>query len=443
MKTRLINIKLCGFKSINEPIELQFANKTLDKHFFEQSNVKAIYGTNGVGKSAIALALDIYKKTILNDKFLTVESANGYLEKIINNQNKNAYIDLYFALFDGKNISIFHHSIGYKLVDKELLIDYEKLLFVNGMTWGNQSNEEIVYSVKNGQIEQLFDVSDEYAQEIKNSSANLLDSSSLLIKCIQAQKKVSKTAINDLKMMVFTNSLLVFVAFLNVFINNEDSNRANSNKFKMAFDLIKESDSKALDDKGDLLFYDDVAVINEKNVETYRALTNRITEFIRIFKPNLVEIKVETVPVDSVGNVVCKRKLIYDNGAEVYSQYESSGIKRLIKMFPILSSQSLAGVVFIDEFDANIHDVYLCKLIEYFIDYSDAQLIFTTHNLGPMEVLGNSDLKHTIDFINGSKITSWRKNGNYSVVNVYRNGAIPNCPFNISPADFVGVFEEK
>ncbi len=442
MKTRLINIKLCGFKSIDEPIELQFANKTIDKHFFEQSNVKAIYGTNGVGKSAIALALDIYKKTILDDKYLTVESANGYLEKIINNKTKKAFLDLYFALYDGSSISIFHHTIGYKLVDKELFIDFEVFSLVNGNTWGNEANEKVIYSVKNGQIDRLFNVSDDYKHQIKNTSANLLNSSSLLIKCIQASKDTKRT-IEDLQMLIYTNSLLVFTAFLNVFINSEDNNRMNANKIKMAFEMIEKGKNKDLIGKNDLPFYDDVSVINQNNVETFKALTERTADFIRIFKPDLVEIKVETEPADLSGNVTCRRKLIYANGTEVYSQYESSGIKRLIKMFPVLSSQSLGGVVFIDEFDANIHDVYLCKLIEYFIQYSDAQLVFTTHNLGPMEVLGNSDLKHTIDFINGSKITSWRKNGNYSVVNVYRNGAIPNCPFNISPADFVGVFEEK
>jgi len=71
---------------------------------------------------------------------------------------------------------------------------------------------------------------------------------------------------------------------------------------------------------------------------------------------------------------------------------------------------------------------------------ASGQLIFTVHNLGPMEILSNVSLKHTIDFLNGSEITSWKRNGNYSVVRLYRSGAIKNCPFSINAATFVKTF---
>ena len=114
-----------------------------------------------------------------------------------------------------------------------------------------------------------------------------------------------------------------------------------------------------------------------------------------------------------------------------------------MKLYPVLAVLENGGIAFIDEFDSNIHDVYLCKIIEYAINYTKGQLIFTTHNLGPMEVLDKSGVKHSIDFINNSQVSSWKRNGNYSVVKVYRGGAIPNCPFNIDAADFVKVFGEK
>lgn len=38
----------------------------------------------------------------------------------------------------------------------------------------------------------------------------------------------------------------------------------------------------------------------------------------------------------------------------------------------------------LDEFDSNIHDVYLCALLEYLMEYGKGQLCFTTHNVGPM-----------------------------------------------------------
>ena len=100
------------------------------------------------------------------------------------------------------------------------------------------------------------------------------------------------------------------------------------------------------------------------------------------------------------------------------------------------------NVVFIDELDANIHDVYLCKLLEYFIQFGKGQLCFTTHNLGPMEVLESS--KKSIDFLSRDcTIVPWIKNGNYSVKALYSKGMIEKSPFNLESFSFLGMFEGK
>lgn len=54
------------------------------------------------------------------------------------------------------------------------------------------------------------------------------------------------------------------------------------------------------------------------------------------------------------------------------------------------------GIVFIDEFDSNLHDVYLCALLEYLAEYGEGQLCFTTHNVGPMDIL--KQYNKSIDF---------------------------------------------
>lgn len=88
------------------------------------------------------------------------------------------------------------------------------------------------------------------------------------------------------------------------------------------------------------------------------------------------------------------------------------------------------GIVFIDEFDSNIHDVYLCALLEYLMEYGKGQLCFTTHNVGPMDVLKHH--KKSIDFLSEDhEIYSWTTSGNYSPSKLYRNGMIEGSPFNI------------
>ena len=97
-------------------------------------------------------------------------------------------------------------------------------------------------------------------------------------------------------------------------------------------------------------------------------------------------------------------------------------------------------IVFIDELDSNLHDVYLCALLEYLMEYGEGQLCFTTHNIGPMDILKHN--KKSIDFLSiDHKIYSWTASGHYSPSKLYRNGMIEGSPFNVDSIDFISVFE--
>ena len=95
-------------------------------------------------------------------------------------------------------------------------------------------------------------------------------------------------------------------------------------------------------------------------------------------------------------------------------------------------------IVFIDEMDSNINDIYLCKLVEFFVQYGEGQLCFTTHNTSPMAIL--KECKNSIDFLSSdNRIISWKRNGNFSPEKLYRNGMIEYLPFNIEAEDFIGI----
>ncbi len=110
-------------------------------------------------------------------------------------------------------------------------------------------------------------------------------------------------------------------------------------------------------------------------------------------------------------------------------------------MYSALCDLEEGKIVFIDEFDANLHDVLLVKLVDYIKQYSNGQFIFTTHNLAPMDILQKA--KHSIDFLSpDSRITSWKKNGNYTAASLYSKGLIEYSPFNLEAFNFLGVFGE-
>ena len=130
--------------------------------------------------------------------------------------------------------------------------------------------------------------------------------------------------------------------------------------------------------------------------------------------------------------------MVYDD-YRIDSEFESTGIKKLIKLFAYLKEMVNGSIVFIDEFDSNLHDVYLCALLEYLMEYGEGQLCFTTHNVGPMDILKQN--KMSIDFLSEDhKIYPWKNNGNCSPSNLYRKGLINGTHFNIDFVDFIDVF---
>ncbi len=64
----LLNIGVSGIKGIKNEVKLDFYKKTVDKKFNpEKYRIKAIYGENGSGKSALITAVKIFQELCLQE----------------------------------------------------------------------------------------------------------------------------------------------------------------------------------------------------------------------------------------------------------------------------------------------------------------------------------------------------------------------------------------
>lgn len=178
--------------------------------------------------------------------------------------------------------------------------------------------------------------------------------------------------------------------------------------------------------------------VNKDKIELFEKEVRKLFEFLRIFKHDLQDIQIDH---RDIGNDVyqCSLSIKYSDYA-IDAEFESTGIKKLIKLFTYFNKMVNGGIVFIDEMDSNLHDVYLCALLEYLMEYGNGQLCFTTHNIGPMDILKRNKL--SIDFLSvNHQIYSWKTSGNYSPSKLYRNGMIEGSPFNVYSIDFIGAFQ--
>jgi hypothetical protein len=234
-------------------------------------------------------------------------------------------------------------------------------------------------------------------------------------------------------------SLSVFASSIHVEIDEADDHRDD------AYQKLKKLNSdNILHEQEDLTIYNWASTAAHKTTETiisrnqlplFQKHIERLSAFVRIFKPNLKKIDLETKEFGDF--FICHRVMEYE-GFRLDEEYESRGIKKLIRLFNILDAASMGYIVFIDELDSNINDIYLDKLIEYFTYYGKGQLCFTAHNLSPMSVLRNS--KCAISFISGvNTVHTWTSKGNQNPEHAYRDGFIEDSPFNVDASDFLGV----
>ena len=416
MKVFMLSFKVNGVKNIEKEIEINFYNKTLKRFSPCGSNVKGIFGPNGIGKTSIIKGMDILRKISLNDNYLTNDFNLIILDKIINKKIEKANLEIEFLIIDSnKKKSRYVHSITIAITSpKEIKILSENIKKKDPNT--DQIVGEIL--IENGIIKNDSLHKDDLKSEIVDITKNLLEKRSIV-------NIVKPSALKSLDL----EKIRYFYRKLHIKIDREDSH--------LGYALM---DNPL---KDDIPFNDSVGnydmIISKNNLQIFEDYLKRMTKFLKIFKPNLRNIEYEKK--EGKEEYYINILFVYDDYKVDY-EFESMGIKNLFSLFTYFRALSEDEVVVIDEIDTSIHDIYLNKLIEFFAVDGKGQLVFTAHNITLLQTL--KKYKHSIDFINENmEVVSWIKNGNSSPFKSYKDGYIKGLPFNIKEYDFLEIFSQE
>jgi hypothetical protein len=459
MKTYISEISLYGVKNIEKEVQLDFYNVRIPKKFvLSNSNIKAIYGENGSGKSGIIHAVDIYFRLVSERNFLTDSIGRNYLDEIINKNTKTFSFRVVFVFYDEKNENKVEGRYEHRIIisrdnDNNYHINRESLSRYPLRT-SDPLMRKVLLDIEDGVIKNSS-ISGIQFDNLVEKTKNLLKSRSIVNLFIEdILLNVNDQSKNErVKYIDYFQILLPFIFLrfgISVVMDTEDrhdnylrseyrimsdSTETNQDPVEsnLNLEIFRNYYNRTINDKKDWIL--------KENEDKYYAKISRMTNFIKLFKRDLQTIRIESKENGEI--LVCEKVFEYKNGLKIHIEFESTGIKKLVRLFEAFENLDHGGIVFIDEFDANLHDVYLSRIVEYFSLFGTGQLCFTTHNLGPMEYLRNKH-KYSIDFLSSNQeITSWVKKGNYSVVNLYRDGMIENAPFNIDSTDFIGIFNTK
>ena len=416
MKIFMLSFKVNGVKNIEKDIEINFYNKTLKRFSPCGSNIKGIFGPNGIGKTSIIKGMDILRKISLNDNYLTNDFNLIILDKIINKKIEKASLEIEFLVIDDKKKkSRYVHSITIAITSpKEIKILFENIKKKDPNT--DQVLGEIL--IENGIIKNDSLHKDDLKSEIVDITKNLLEKRSIV-------NIVKPSVLKSIDL----EKIRYFYRKLHIKIDREDSH--------LGYALM---DNPL---KDDIPFNDSIGnydmIISKNNLPIFEDYLRRMTEFLKIFKPNLRNIEYEKK--EGKEEYYINILFVYDDYKVDY-EFESMGIKNLFSLFTYFRALSEDEVVVIDEIDTSIHDIYLNKLIEFFAVDGKGQLVFTAHNITLLQTL--KKYKHSIDFINENmEVISWIKNGNSSPFKSYKDGYIKGLPFNIKEYDFLEIFSQE
>ncbi len=443
MNTYVLRFTTKGIKNIDKLTSVDFYNNSISKGKainLDKKNVKGIFGINGAGKSAYMLAMDIYNTMTIKSDYLVQDVIKNKLEKLINKSTKELFLENIFAVSKEDDEYKVYEVLKHTIIINYFLNDFNQKTFsVNEKLErliGNTINSEYeeIYRVNGGQlvINDKFPNNDWYFYEYSNR----LEQSSLVSYTLNSLSKNQEEDLNNKKLLWY-----LFVSYYNsfttkVFIDNEDLQE----NYVLDDVIIKKND-KSLDlfrndDKYIISFKIMDDIVKKDKFESYKKQVSKLKEFIQILNPNLKDIRIdEKIDGDYYR---CNKVFVYDD-YEVDEDCESTGIKRIIKMYAYINLAIKGSKVFIDELDANISGVFLDKLLEFFAENGKGQLCFTSHNILSMNIL--KQYKNTITvFGETGKVVNIVKNGHYQPVNLFYEGFIEDSPFNINSFDFFKSF---
>ena len=447
MRCVINRIILSGAKNIDKEITILFTNKTINaKTDFSKYNVKAIYGPNGAGKSGIIAAMYIYKSLIVGVDGLNDRVFTRFINETINKATKSLKIDITFSIINEtspKKITTYRHYIELSNKNDNVYIKSEVLKKLQGQSINDGSYKELI-EIKNGSIISLNGSSNFKNDYLFLKSLNLLNKYSIvniyiksiyedLLKNNIVYDEKNEAIISIASVITFALNLVVEIGVQDMHTDYITSLLASRNKdvilSKEIFKMISKINAN---NKSAFIEKDDKDIILKENFDIYKERINHLSEFIKIFKPSLSKIIIDK-KID--GEFYFCEKIFRYGNIDINLEFESTGIKKLVRLFNSLHDCANGSIAFIDEMDANLHDVYFNKLIEFFLYDSKGQLCFTTHNLTPIKLL--KDYPRSLDFLSDdSRLYSWKKEGNTSPIAKYVDGLIPYSPFNVESFDF-------
>lgn len=404
---RLVSITLNNFKNVQYG-KLDFVNQRKDY----QTSILGLYGQNGSGKTALIDALELLKLALCSHSipekyadYINIEAgyANLLYEFSITRQAESYQAYYQFDLSSrevtpsSNTIAASKQASNYKVA-----IQNEKISYA----YANENLKLRKSTLIDTETDKIFVPLSKYQSLIGKEQAVMLDllvakrlaklesrsfifSRELLnsIKHRQnEQANISELQKAESKRHLFLLEELAYYGNYELFVINS-KNLATFSLQTLPFNVPGKSEKV----QACLVSLDEVSSIPKSSLAVFKNLISNMNVLLTQIVPGL------SIGIEELGEMLFAngergvniQLMSLKNKKAIPICYESDGIKKIISVLQLLIAvyNQSSITVAIDELDAGVFEYLLGELLRIISEKGKGQLIFTSHNLRPLETL--------------------------------------------------------
>lgn len=407
---RIESITIQNFKNIKNGY-LSFENSK--KNY--AASILGLYGQNGSGKTALIDALELLRLALSGKSlpphfanFINVDSESAtikYALKVQSDKYKSAY-DVVYELSLKREIDDSDQNMdnpstneNYKaiIVDEILSYSYEPEIgkrerFATIIDTRTENDKPFVpaakYHVLVGKSKETL-TNLMVAKQLARATSRSFIFSKELVNIIRqkCQKDYHRYLID--RMMVFGNYEL-FV------INTSNTGLISMDALPLSF---RYSENGKATVGNMLLKLNEPTLIPEQALGIVKKVVANMNIVLQQIVPGLtIGVRELGTQLNSNGSLGCRVQLISKkNSKEIPLKYESEGIKKIVSILQLLIVvyNKASITVAIDELDSGVFEYLLGEILRIISEKGKGQLIFTSHNLRPLETIDKGFIAFT------------------------------------------------